>query len=93
MQDLDDVSVATRFWLGLLTDAELSVTLEVTAGTLEVWRGQGKGPAWVKLGKRVFYRLTDVRKWIDASKVEPRIGGTEEHMPREIPWPGKRRTP
>jgi len=77
MESLAEVTKETRLRLGLLTDEELAVTLKVTANTLETWRGQGKGPAWVKLGKQVFYRLTDVRKWIDSSTVERTAPATE----------------
>ena len=28
------------------------------------WRHEGKGPPFVKLGRRVFYRAGDLREWI-----------------------------
>lgn len=30
--------------------------------TLENWRSSGKGPAYVKLGGQVRYRITDIQK-------------------------------
>ncbi|MBN9105487.1 MAG: hypothetical protein J0I14_10830 [Propionibacteriaceae bacterium] len=34
--------------------------------TLRWWRVQGYGPKFFKVGKRVFYRRTDVQAWLDA---------------------------
>jgi predicted DNA-binding transcriptional regulator AlpA len=39
--------------------------LGLKPGTLEVWRVQGKGPAFVKLGHAVRYRIDDLENWID----------------------------
>jgi len=33
--------------------------------TLRIWRVKGKGPTYVKINKKVFYRLSDIRAWID----------------------------
>lgn len=40
-------------------------------GTLANWRSQGKGPAFVRLGKRVAYRGRDLNDWIEAQTVRP----------------------
>jgi hypothetical protein len=55
--------------LTLLTEADLATVLEVEARTVQAWRAEGRGPDFVKLGKSVFYRVADVRDWIDASVV------------------------
>lgn len=34
--------------------------------TLAHWRQIGSGPRWAKLGRRVYYRRSDVLAWIDA---------------------------
>ncbi len=31
------------------------------------WRHEGAGPRFVRLGRRVFYRVADLREWIRAS--------------------------
>lgn len=36
----------------------------VPARTLARWRSTGKGPAFVKVGRRVFYRHADVEAWL-----------------------------
>ena len=40
-------------------------------GTLANWRSQRKGPAYVRLGKRVAYKGADVLDWIEAQTVRP----------------------
>jgi hypothetical protein len=32
--------------------------------TLEIWRCQGRGPAFVKAGRRVVYRVCDLDEWL-----------------------------
>lgn len=57
--------------LGLVTPAELAQALEVTEQTLATWRSMHKGPAYVRFGKQVYYRLTDVARYAEAHVVEP----------------------
>jgi hypothetical protein len=57
----------TRRRLGLLTEEELCSALENKPATLQQWRCEGYGPKFVKLGKAVFYRFTDVEDWINRS--------------------------
>ncbi|HWW08138.1 helix-turn-helix domain-containing protein [Collimonas sp.] len=39
--------------------------LGVSPKTLAMWRCTQKGPAFCKLGGRIFYKLTDLNTWID----------------------------
>lgn len=39
--------------------------LGISQAALQEWRSRGIGPAFVKLGKAVYYRRDDVVKWID----------------------------
>lgn len=67
MNDVMDETSADkslRVRLGLLNEEELATALEVKAETLRVWRTNKTGPDFVKLGKAVFYRLTDVETWV-----------------------------
>ena len=43
-----------------LTQAELAARWRVSPRTLDRWREQGKGPAWMKLNGRILYRTEDV---------------------------------
>lgn len=53
-----------RSKLGLITPGELAAALGLQEETLTVWRGSGAGPDYVKLGKKVFYRLDDLNWWV-----------------------------
>lgn len=55
--------------LGLLSEEELAGVIDVKPHTLAVWRAEGKGPDFTRLGKSVFYRQVDVRAWIEANVV------------------------
>jgi len=35
--------------------------------TLQAWRVSGRGPRFVKLGRRVFYRASDLIRFIEAN--------------------------
>jgi excisionase family DNA binding protein len=41
--------------------------LTVPVGTLANWRYQGKGPRFVKIGRHVRYRRSDVEAWLEAN--------------------------
>jgi hypothetical protein len=58
--------------LGLLSEAELAEMIDVKPHTLSVWRCEGKGPDFTRLGKSVFYRRIDVEQWIAANVVVTR---------------------
>ena len=62
--------------MGLLSESELAAIIQVKPHTLAVWRVRKRGPAFVRLGKRVFYRRTDVENWI-AAQCNP----TDQHTP------------
>lgn len=44
----------------MLTPADLGQRWQVPARTLGQWRYEGRGPAYVKIGGAVRYRLVDV---------------------------------
>jgi hypothetical protein len=46
--------------MGYLTQAELAERWRISPRTLEQWRWQGRGPRYLKLGRRVLYRLSDI---------------------------------
>jgi hypothetical protein len=59
----------------LLTEGELAKELRVSDATLVSWRQKRIGPAYTKLGKRVFYRRESVAAWIAANEKPTREGG------------------
>jgi DNA-binding transcriptional MerR regulator len=50
----------------LLTIQEVSALLRTPVATLRYWRYLGIGPHSFKIGRRVFYRASDLYAWIDA---------------------------
>ena len=58
-----------KMLLGLISEAELAAMIDVKPSTLQQWRSDLVGPDFVRLGKAVFYRKTDVDEWI-AGKVQ-----------------------
>lgn len=45
---------------------EAATRLGVEASTLANWRWRGVGPAFLKVGGRVRYRLCDLASWLDS---------------------------
>ena len=50
----------------LLTISEVAAIVRAPLATLRYWRHLGTGPRSFRLGRRVVYRLGDLRPWIDA---------------------------
>lgn len=57
----------------LLTLTEVAAIVRAPIATLRYWRHLGTGPRSFRLGRRVVYRSTDVRAWINtqAAASEP----------------------
>jgi predicted DNA-binding transcriptional regulator AlpA len=52
----------------LFTSQEVSQLLGVKQNTLSIWRLQGRGPAFRKVGRLVRYVEADVAAWLDAQR-------------------------
>jgi hypothetical protein len=57
----------------LLTEAQASHALNLSVRTLQAWRGQGRGPSFVRAGRAVRYRSTDLASWINEQTVSPSL--------------------
>ena len=81
---------------GLLDESEAAGCLRQRVGTLRAWRCEGKGPAFLKLGRSVFYDPSDVEKFIAEQKVDLRKGSARNDQKERRalalpdPLPGKR---
>lgn len=65
-----------RSKLGLITQEDLALLLDVSVDTLREWRRLKQGPDFVRAGKGVMYREVDVQEWIERSVVPVvRCGG------------------
>ena len=49
----------------LLTISEVAAIVRAPLATLRYWRHLGTGPRSFRLGRRVVYRVGDLRAWID----------------------------
>lgn len=46
-----------------LKQDEVAARWGLSPRTLEAWRSEGRGPAFLKIGGRVHYRLEDIEAW------------------------------
>ena len=58
----------------LLSSPDVAKLLDVSERTLEFWRYAGKGPAYVRVGRRVRYRPADVEAFLEAQRQNTRAG-------------------
>ena len=56
-----------------LNQVELAARLKISPRTLERWRWTGEGPAFLKIGGRVIYRLEDVEAYENARRCESTV--------------------
>ena len=56
----------------LLPDEKAAALLDTCAQTLRNWRGQGRGPSYIKIGRNVRYRLGDLEKYIENNRIDPK---------------------
>jgi predicted site-specific integrase-resolvase len=57
--------------MNTLNDRQAAKFLGVALQTLRNWRSIPKGPAFVKIGKRVIYTEADLLDYMDRHKIEP----------------------
>ncbi len=50
-----------------LTQTEAAELLRISPRTLERYRVAGSGPRFVKAGRRVIYRSSDIEAWTEAN--------------------------
>lgn len=56
-----------------LNQIELAARLKISPRTLERWRWTGEGPAFLKIGGRVIYRLEDVEAYENGRRCESTV--------------------
>jgi predicted DNA-binding transcriptional regulator AlpA len=85
MATKEQFAFSLRQKVELLTADELAVMMDVSEHTVEAWRKEGTGPAYTRLGRRVYYPLQSVKEWIDANKNRPKFD--EKDTPTDDPLP------
>lgn len=68
----------------LMSPVDVSRYLGVPSGTLANWRYLGRGPAFLRVGRRVRYRTIDVTAWVEAQLADraERSGSYQERGSR-----------
>jgi hypothetical protein len=46
-----------------ITQIELAIRWSMNENTLRYWRWNGRGPKYIKIGRRVLYRLDDIEQF------------------------------
>ena len=52
----------------LLSVTELANLLAVSSSLLAKWRMSGRGPRYMKIGRRILYDVEDVARWLGTQK-------------------------
>lgn len=52
-----------------LTRQQAARFLGFAVVTMDIWRAQGKGPRWIKIGRAVRFARADLEAWLEAHKV------------------------
>jgi hypothetical protein len=56
----------------LISEADLAAQLQQKLATLAAWRVGGRGPDYVKIGRKIFYRPADVTAWLTRQRRTPK---------------------
>ncbi|WIG18394.1 helix-turn-helix domain-containing protein [Kocuria rosea] len=54
-----------------LDEAALAIWLNKSPRSLQRWRRSAHGPAFVRVGKSIRYRRSDVERWLEEQTVRP----------------------
>jgi hypothetical protein len=52
----------------LVNESAAADLLLLSVRTLQRWRVEGRGPCFLKIGRRVAYRVADVEAWIEGRR-------------------------
>jgi Helix-turn-helix domain len=80
----------------LLPEDKAAQELKVQKQTMAAWRNRGQGPAYVKIGRLVFYRPSHLKERLESRVVRPEArrrhepedndGPTFAHTDAEVAW-------
>ena len=57
----------------LLTEIQAADLLRMSSRTLQAWRGQGVGPPFIRAGRAIRYRRSDVMSWATENTIKPKL--------------------
>lgn len=64
--NIDDEDSAAQDPGRLMTQKEVAKYLRISQAALERWRSYGGGPPYIKIGRMVRYRFSDVRDYVES---------------------------
>ena len=67
-----------------LSTRELAAKLGIAEQTLRIWRQQGRGPAFVKLGGAVRYSTAEAARWLEGHTHRNTSGAAPEPTPERV---------
>lgn len=56
---------------GYCDESEAATELRHSVRALRSWRAQGIGPAWIKIGKGIFYKISALEAWLHSLEQKP----------------------
>lgn len=59
---------------GLLEIEEVAALLHVSRSLLAKWRMTGRGPRFMKVGRRILYECGEVSRWLEAQERSSTLG-------------------
>jgi excisionase family DNA binding protein len=73
----------------LLNNDEAAKVLNVTAGTLHVWRSTGRQKIkFIRVGSKIRYRLSDLLEWLESQSEIPELKQKSRRKPSLKPRRG-----
>lgn len=73
---MDTINTDIASTLGLVSEEQYAKLRNIQLGQVRNERSAGRGPAYVKLGKRVMYPLEAVRRYICENTITPTSAAT-----------------
>jgi|LauGreDrversion4_2_1035121.scaffolds.fasta_scaffold165115_2 excisionase family DNA binding protein len=67
-EDVSGDAIAIKF----LTVNQIATLLQRSLRTLETWRRNGNGPPFIRIGRRVLYRCSDIEAWLAENRYRSR---------------------
>ena len=67
-----------------VTESEAAGRLGLKVATLRAWRNQGRGPAYVRLGRAIRYLPTDLDEFLQSNRHSPLAGHVRTFSNSEV---------
>ena len=55
----------------LIPEDQFCDEYEQSKATVKTWRARRRGPAWIKIGRKIFYARADIDRWLASLRRDP----------------------